>query len=434
MKHRRRWLILIATCLIIGLLVSINLWQRSRPGTPVSSDTVTQTALEAMSDVFDTELSGYHVNTSALFAEALASIRPEARAAESWPNADYALLRTATGKGSEQSAVPMVFELGSVGRVCAEAQVNLSDARILLTEIICPSGIPTVLPSSASAPENRAEYLAQALNSRNSLTLDESPTGSAQSAFTFLFQQRPEATSECTPHDLESVFDSGNAAGNTDEYQLRVQNISTSPCRLNPLESLSVDQGNEILTPQWKQSGSAVILHPLESAGTQTSYRPHQVAMSFQKFTAGLPSGPLQIRRPPGVIGTVLAIKDTSQITADPWQVLGYGIAQGDHGRALVDIAAPCLNRQLIITTPVPDQPEYDDPYVAPTPYFLINIGTTACRLNPGIFRPLGPIPDLGIISTTVLRPSEMATIQFEDGAEDLSGTLIIDGKQLDLN
>ena len=430
-RHRRSWVAAAALALGAGVLVAVNAGQGHGPGTSVESDAATRAALGAVADVFDRQLSGLQLGSAFDFARDLSAIRPEARASAGWPGADYAMLGAAKTPDAESRAVGMAFWLGGSGPVCAAASVDRTAARIVLSEVICPGEVP-VDPVQSGKPGERAVALAQLLPADGQLATGDAPKSLRQVLAKGL-RTRPAASRECSPGDLAAVFDSGNAAGNTDDHVLRVQNISDVPCLLRPVQALSVDQGSEVLTPGWSQAGGEVTLLPLESAVAHTSYRPHQVADAHQKITAQLPAGTLPIAAPHGTSGTTLAIADSSTITATEWNVVGYGVALGDKGESTVDIAAHCSPRQIAVTTPAPGQPSPDHGEPEPLPYRLINIGTATCRIDAGEFLPLGALPVLEIPSTTVLRPGNMAAVDIEGGAEDLSGTLTVDGVRLDL-
>lgn len=72
---------------------------------------------------------------------------------------------------------------------------------------------------------------------------------------------------------------------------------------------------------------------------------------------------------------------------------------------------------------------EQDKP--AELPYRLLNLSTGTCRIDAGSFVGLFGVPPLDVASMVVLQPGTAVDLEVEGGAPNLSGTLVVDGVQI---
>ncbi|GAB3544024.1 hypothetical protein GCM10027404_00020 [Arthrobacter tumbae] len=389
-----------------------------------------------IAQVFEEQLAGFRAGSTSGFVDYLAAVRPAALESEGWPEADYALFGVPRTADSDAKAAGIAVWAGNRGPasgnpvICAEISIHRDEARIHIEQTRCPEKMPSKT-GQVDAPQKRAEVLGLVLETRNDLVRGDS--ANEGTPMTQVLPADPQrATGPCSANDLRATFDSGNAAGNTDNFVVRVQNVAENPCELSEATGINIDLGRKALQPLWDQAKSAVTLQPWESAMTAISYRPHQIFPAHQIITLQLQGGEVLLRPPAGHSGATLAVAESSEISATSWEVLGYGVdrAHWENGSAAVDIASACQNQQLATTTPQPylasgqDQP-------SELPYRLLNISTSTCRIDKGRVDGLDQVPPLTIASTAVLKPGTAIDVPAESGAPDLSGTLIIDGAQI---
>lgn len=433
-RRPRRPLIALAAVLIglAGLGVACAGDPSEGSGAPIEASTVAAAELEEMAEVFEEALAGAQVNGTLAWAENLAAVRPFVLEHPQWPEADYAVLASPPAEGPEAPA-GLVFWAGGADAaagwapVCAAASVDRSAARLRLQQIQCPAEVPAA-PAQLDAPRDRAALLDLPLPVPGELV-----TGHPAPVSVMVGNYRPaqaaEADGPCRADALAAAFDSGNAAGNTDDYILRVQNVSASPCLLPALVGLQVDDGQDTIQPPWDQAGPAVALHPWESAATTITYRPSQGPSAHQIITAVLPAGPMNVTAIPGIPQMALQVSDAVPITATAWEAVGYGpdLGTAENGLFPGDIAARCTNPQLAITTPPARQSSGDQAPERLT-YRLINISTRTCRIDAGAFTAHDVVPTVQVPTTVVVQPGFAADLDAETAAPDLEGTLLVDG------
>lgn len=415
------------------------------PGTPVQSTAATATVLAGMAAVFEERFAGFSVSHARDFADYLAAVRPEVRENPYWPDADYALLQAPHTRSAGDPAVGLVVWTGLNGSatersaICVEASVDRTTARLRLQQMQCPENVPPA-PVQAGAPHERAETVGLASPSRRDLV-----TGDAAKSGAWMRAPRPAhpepAGGPCGPGDLRSTVDSGNTVGHTDDYVLRVQNVSAAPCELSALTGLEIVRGEDTVRPAWTQGAAAVTLQPHESATTNISYRPDEAPADPQVITAHLPDGTLRVGIPAGPSATTFRVSNATPVSATPWDVTGFGVGKEtwENGYGPVDIAPSCQAGQIAVTTPPTDDPSSstttgEDPEPLPLPYKLLNISTSTCRLDAGRLTLLKAVPSLPVPATVILQPGTATNLDIDGGAPELHGTLIIDGTSIEVN
>lgn len=441
-RHRsdRRRLVprLAALVAVLAVVIGCASGTTARPGAPAEPATATAAVLDEMAAVFEEALAGAHVSSAAFLAEDLAATRAWAHDHRGWPAADYAVVEVPRSTSSDPGAVGLVVWLqgeetaGSWTAVCASAQVDRAAARLRLQQVHCPQDIPGG-PLQQDSSEEQAQLLDLALQPHGGLISGEPPTLGDPVTGRWA-TERAVTQHQCQAESLRATLDSGNAAGDTDDFFLRVQNVSATACELSALPSIKIDDGDETVEPSWNQQGVTVTLQPWESATTHLSYRPHEGRSGRQAITVQTSTGPIWVRPPAGDQVT-LRVAESTEVRVTPWQLTGFGVALGrwEDGYPLVDIAPPCRPQQIAVTAPAPPPRSSGRPPEEPPemPYFLLNISTMTCRLEPGPLTPLEDVPTLQVPSTIVLLPGTTTDLEIEGGAPDLSGTLIVDGTQI---
>lgn len=146
-----------------------------------------------------------------------------------------------------------------------------------------------------------------------------------------------------------------------------------------------------------------------------------------------LPTGAVRVEPMAGHFGVMLSALESTPISANPWEVIGYGVDTGKWGDGYLraDIAPPCKIQQIAVTTPRPVRPSSGQEEPDELPYRLLNISTGTCRIDAGAFTGLQTVPPLNVSSTIVLQPGTATDLDVEGGAADISGTLFVDGVQI---
>ena len=409
---------------------------RDRIVEAVASTTGNPAVLGDIAGVFDELLAGTQVSNTLEFANRLTAIRPEALKSADWPDADYALFKVLPSNESDPQAVGIaVWAHGPVrGEApvlsCAEVGVDRSKAGVRLKEIACPDKAPSE-PLANNSLQQWANRLDIPVGNRTPLVIGQPATRGM--AITGFFPASPEqAVIHCSSEDLQASFDSGNAAGNTDDYVIRVQNVSAEPCELSEATGIDVGLGTDSLRPVWHQHKSAVTLQSRESATAEITYRPESDAAT-QQISLQLQGGEVHARWPAGPSSGTLKVSNQTQISATAWKIVGYGIGRNswENGYASVDIAAPCEEPDLAVTTPQARKGSGGAYVPGPLPYRLINISASTCRIDAGNFDPGQEIPSLRVGATVVLQPGTAVDLDGDAGAPNLFGTLLVDGRQL---
>lgn len=429
-----RWLAVVVV--IVGVVTGCVATSTPRSGEPMEATEATAAALDDMAAVLEEALAGVWVGDAALFVGDLAATRGWVLDHRRWPAADYAVVKAPQSSASDPGAVGLVVWLEgqedskSWMTVCAAAQVDRAAARLRLQQVHCPEDVPA--GPTESDPRGSAQTLSLALQPDGELISGESPTMGDPTP-TRRATERVEAEKQCPAEGLRAAFDSGNAAGNTDDFFLRVQNASANACLMPALTGIEIDGGEDPIAPSWDQASGNVTLQPWESATTHLSYPPHQGRWRHQVITVQSATGPVRVSPSAGVAGT-LRVRASSEISATPWQLTGYGVGMGrwEDGYPMVDIAPACRPDQLAVTTSTPRGSSESEPDEPPeTHYVLVNISTVTCRLDPGPLASLEGAPTLQVPATVVLLPGTSTSLDIEGGAADLTGTFIIDGAEV---
>lgn len=430
----------VAAFILAGLIIG---WAMKDRGTTENYGSPSNPALNEIAKVFDKQLAGVRVADGSHFAEQLAAVRPEALQNEGWPKADYALLDLPNDYGSDAKAVGIVVWVGNretgnqLETVCAEVGVNRGGARIRVREMVCPENVP---PKSgrASGPQEPAVNLRIPHEVQGPLVSGQYPKqGSATAGY--LPEHPAQAAARCAATDLAATIDSGNSAGNTTDFILRVQNISAQPCELAEATGIEISWEAQTLQPPWAQGELAVTLQPWESAAIAMSFKPDYPLTDPQTISLLLADGSVLVGPETRPMGIRLWVAPTTQISATPWEVVGYGVGLGtwENGFSSVDIAPPCQAQQLGVTTPQPAElSPYDNETDKPEelPYVIVNISTSTCRIDSGSFTTLHTVPPLEIDSIVVLQPGTLVRLETEGGAPDLSDSLVVDGVRISTN
>lgn len=436
---RRKVLIwMVSLFVVLGLVVGWAVDRATNRGDATLGIAASGNAvLSDIAGVFDEQLSGFQVSYTPAFADYLAAVRPGALNSEDWPEADYALFHVPRTYESDAKAVGIVVWVGEQGTTtelatrCAEVSADRAGARIHLQETRCPDNVPSE-PGQTDAPQEGSAVLDLPVKIRSGLVTGQ-PAKRGMTMAGVLQANPARAVGRCSANELDATFDSGNAAGNTDDYILRVQNVSAEPCELSEATGIEINRGAETFRPTWTQRSSTVTLQPWESAASAISYRPDDISSEHQIITLHLPDGDVIVGASAGPSGRVLAVSESTQINATPWEVVGYGVGVGtwENGYAIVDIAPPCQAQQISVTTPrlkgsSSSQDEGDE-----LPYRLLNISTGTCRIDAGSFAGLIGVPPLVVASTVVLQPGTAVDLEVEGGAPNLFETLVVDGVQI---
>ncbi|WP_082358061.1 DUF4232 domain-containing protein [Arthrobacter alpinus] len=429
---------MVALFVLLGLVVGWAVDRATNRGdAPMGKAASGNTVLSDIAGIFDEQLSGFQVSYTPAFADYLAAVRPGALNSEAWPEADYALFHVPRTYESDAKAVGIVVWVGELGTatgramLCAEVGVDRAGARIHLQETRCPDNVPSE-PGQTDAPQERAAVLDLPVKIRSSLVTGQ-PAKRGMTMAGVLPANPARAGGQCSANELDATFDSGNAAGNTDDYILRVQNVSAEPCELSEATGIEINQGTEILRPPWTQRSSTVTLQPWESAASAISYRPDDISSEHQIITLHLPDGDVIVGAPAGPSGRVLAVSKSTQINATPWEVVGYGVGVGtwENGYAFVHIAPPCQSQQLAVTTPRPEGSSSEQDEAEELPYRLLNISTGTCRIDAGSFAGLDTVPPLDVAAAVVLQPGTAVDLGITGGAPNLFDILVVDGVQV---
>lgn len=433
---RRKVLIwTVALFVLLGLIVGWAVARATNRGdAPMGKAASGNTVLSDIAGIFDEQLSGFQVSYTPAFADYLAAVRPRALNSEDWPEADYALFHVPRTYESDAKAVGIVVWVDEPGTttelatLCAEVSADRAGARIHLQQTRCPQNVPSE-PGQTDAPQERAAVLDLPVKTRRSLVTGQ-PAKRGMTMAGVLPANPARAGGRCSTNELDATFDSGNVAGNTNDYIVRVQNVSAEPCELSEATGIEINQGTETLRPPWTQPSSTVTLQPWESATTAISYTPDDISPEHQIITLHLPDGAVNVGAQAGPSGTTLAVSTATQISATPWEVIGYGlgVATWENGYTFVDIAPPCQSQQLAVTTPrlKGSSSSHDEP--DKLPYRLLNISTGTCRIDAGSFAGLLGVPPLDVASTFVLQPGTAVDLEVEGGAPNLFGTLVVNG------
>lgn len=264
---RRRKLLAGGVALVVSL-GALLAWSvenhANRPGPLIESAQSSADVLAGMAGVFDVQLAGFQVSNAPEFADYLAAVRPEVRNNPEWPDSDYALLSVPRNASSDAQAVGVVVWIAGPGTatgwatLCAEASVDRAAARVRLQEMRCPPNVGSE-PAQTGAPQERAGILDLRVDTRGDLVAGD-PAKAGMPVAGGLPTNPAPARGACSATDLNATFDSGNAVGNTDDYILRVQNISAEPCGLLEATGIEIDKGKgkESLSPPWVQGSSTV--------------------------------------------------------------------------------------------------------------------------------------------------------------------------------
>lgn len=412
-------------------------WAVNRAVAPVGTSASSSTLFQEIAGVFDEQLAGFQMSYTPEFADRLTAVRPAALKSVGWPEADYALFHVPKAYESNPKAAGLVVwagnEEGGTGwaTLCAEVRADRSGARIHLQEMRCPKDVPSET-QQADAPHESAVMLDVSAEIRGDLAVGQpAKRGMTMSG---IFPANPEpATGPCPANGLNATVDSGNAAGSTDDYIVRVQNVSAKPCALSEATGIVINRGTETLRPPWTQQGSTVTLQPWESASMAISYSPADISSGHQIITLNFPGGEVSVGTHTGPAGTMLAVSKSTQVSAAPWEVVGFGLGVGtwENGYVQADIAPTCQAQQIAVTTPRWKEHSSGQDKPVELPYRLLNISTGTCRIDAGTFAGIDAVPPLNIASTVVLQPGTALDVDIDGGAPNLTGLLVVDGVQI---
>lgn len=428
-------------------------------GAPLETTPATAATLGAMASVLEEHLGGRRSLSPEYFAEALAEARPDLLAAPGWPDADYAVLAvadraepssprapdtavglvvwpstgTGTGKGKTKGAGGGGGVGGAAdpsegsGPLCVETVIERAAARLRLEPMRCPEAVPsTRVPAAA---EEEATRLAIPSPGRREMT-SGSPAQAGRHVMPFRPTEPAASTGTCSAEDLHAAFDVADGAGHTDRFYLRAQNVSERPCDLPRMTGVELGQGEEAFRPPFAQEeqASEVTLRPGESGAAVLEYRPTQRADYSEVAVLVLEDGLVPVA---SQLTGVPPIDRTEPMASTAWQPLGYGISGGDWGSTDLGFAPPCQASQIGVTTGPRDRGGSSDEPPAELPYWLFNVSSTACRIDPGTLDMLAGVPPVPVPETLMLQSGKVVRLAVRGGAPELHGTLLLDGRHI---